>query len=69
MDSGRRRSGRSIGYAFDTIGADVVRAYASALNLPSIRLAEKAGMQLIERIERRSGDRTFWVVRYEIGRT
>ena len=25
-------------------------------------------MQLIERVERRSGDRTFWVVRYEIGR-
>jgi hypothetical protein len=32
-------------------------------------VAEKVGMQLIERVERRSGDRTFWVVRYEIGRT
>ena len=57
-----------IAYAFDTLGADVVRAYASALNLASIRVAEKVGMQLIERVERRSGDRTFWVVRYEIGR-
>jgi aminoglycoside 6'-N-acetyltransferase len=56
-----------IAYAFDTLGADVVRAYASALNLASIRVAEKVGMQLIERVERRSGDRTFWVVRYEIG--
>ena len=43
-----------------------MRAYASALNLPSIRVAEKVGMQLIERVERRSGDRTYWIVRYEI---
>lgn len=55
-----------ITYAFDTLGADVVRAYASALNLPSIRVAEKVGMHLIERVERRSGDRTYWIVRYEI---
>ena len=51
--------GALIAYAFDTLGADVVRAYASALNLPSIRVAEKVGMQLIERVERRSGDRTY----------
>src|SRR6185436_13490572 len=56
-----------IAYAFDTLGARVVRAYASALNLASIRVAEKVGMRLIERVERRSGDRRFWVVRYEIG--
>jgi RimJ/RimL family protein N-acetyltransferase len=46
-----------------------VRAYASAANLPSIRVAEKAGMHLVERIERRGGDRTWLVVRYEIRRT
>lgn len=55
-----------IAYAFDTLGADVVRAYASAENLPSIRVAEKVGMQLIERFERRSGDRVYSVVRYEL---
>jgi RimJ/RimL family protein N-acetyltransferase len=61
--------GALVAYAFDTLGADVVRAYASALNLPSIRVAEKVGMQLIERVEREAGGRTFWIVRYEIRRT
>ncbi len=55
-----------VAYAFDTLGADVVRAYASAENLPSIRVAEKVGMQLIERVERRYDDRVFEVVRYEL---
>jgi RimJ/RimL family protein N-acetyltransferase len=55
-----------IAYAFGTLGADVVRAYASAENLPSIRVAEKVGMQLIERVERRHGGRAFFVVRYEL---
>jgi RimJ/RimL family protein N-acetyltransferase len=58
-----------IAYAFDTLGADVVRAYASAENLPSIRVAEKVGMQLVERFERRYDDRVFYVVRYELRRT
>jgi RimJ/RimL family protein N-acetyltransferase len=55
-----------VAYAFGTLGADVVRAYASAENLPSIRVAEKVGMQLVERIERGSGDRARFVVRYEL---
>src|SRR5205823_4425890 len=45
-----------VAYAFDALGADVVRAYASALNLPSHRVAEKAGLRLIERFEGRDGD-------------
>ena len=57
-----------IAYAFDTLGADVVRAYASAENLPSIRVAEKVGMQLVERFERRSGNRVRYVVQYELRR-
>ncbi len=57
-----------IGYAFDTLDADVVRAFASAENLPSIRVAEKVGMHLVERLERHHGDRTRYVVRYEIHR-
>jgi len=57
-----------VAYAFDTLGADVVRAYASAENAPSIRVAEKVGMHLIERIEHRYGDETWFGVRYEVRR-
>jgi RimJ/RimL family protein N-acetyltransferase len=55
-------------YAFDRLGATVVRAYASAENLPSHRVAEKIGMRLVERIERRHGNERFFVVRYEVRR-
>jgi aminoglycoside 6'-N-acetyltransferase len=53
-------------YALDTLGADVVRAYASADNAPSIRVAEKAGMKLVERFEGRDGDEVWFAVRYEL---
>jgi RimJ/RimL family protein N-acetyltransferase len=52
-------------YAFETLGADVVRAYASAENAPSIRVAEKVGMRLVERFEHRDGDEVWHGVRYE----
>jgi RimJ/RimL family protein N-acetyltransferase len=48
--------GALLDYAFGTLGADVARAYASADNLPSIRVAEKVGMRLVERFEHRDGD-------------
>jgi RimJ/RimL family protein N-acetyltransferase len=54
-----------IDYAFRTLDADVVRAYASADNIPSIRVAEKAGMRLIERFPHRDEDGLWFVVRYE----
>jgi RimJ/RimL family protein N-acetyltransferase len=57
-----------VDYAFDTLGADVVRAYASADNTPSIRVVEKVGMHLIERLEHRSGNETWFGVRYEVRR-
>ena len=57
-----------IAYAFNTLDADLVRAYASAENLPSIRLAEKVGMRLAERFERRHEDEVWSGVRYEIRR-
>jgi len=57
--------GALVDYAFERLGADVVRAYASADNVPSIRVAEKVGMRLVERIERRSGNDVRYVVRYE----
>lgn len=54
-----------VGYAFERLGADVVRAYASADNVPSIRVAENVGMRLMERIEHRQGDEVWFGVRYE----
>ncbi len=57
--------GALVNYAFDTLRADVVRAYASVDNVPSIRVAEKVGMHLVERIEHRSGAEVWFGVRYE----
>ena len=56
-------------YAFDTLGAEVVRAFASAENLPSIRVAEKVGMRLAERFERTYDGETWQGVRYEVRRS
>jgi len=55
-------------YAFETLGAELVRAHASAENAPSIRVAEKVGMRLIERVEYREGDEVWHGVRYEVRR-
>ena len=55
-----------IAYGFSTLGAEVVRVYADADNLASIRVAEKSGMTLMERFEHRHGDETWWGVRFEI---
>lgn len=54
-----------VGYAFETLGADVVRAYASADNAASIRVAEHVGMRLIERFEGQDEDGRWFGVRYE----
>ena len=66
---GTEAVGALIDYAFNALGAEVVRAYADADNLPSIRVAEKVGMRLVERIERRYGGETWFGVRYEIRRS
>ncbi|MBI3648850.1 MAG: GNAT family N-acetyltransferase [Actinobacteria bacterium] len=60
--------GALVAYAFERLGADVVRAYASADNLPSILVAEKVGMRLVERFEHRYGDEVWFGVRYELRR-
>jgi RimJ/RimL family protein N-acetyltransferase len=60
--------GALVDYVLGTLGADVVRAYASADNVPSIRVAEKVGMRLIEKIEHRHGDEVWFGVRYERSR-
>ena len=54
-----------VAYAFETLGAELVRAHASAENAPSIRVAEKVGMRLVERFEHREGDEVWYGVRYE----
>jgi RimJ/RimL family protein N-acetyltransferase len=58
-----------IDYAFETLGAEVVRAYAGAENTPSIRVMEKVGMELIERFQGSDGEETWTGVRYEITRS
>ena len=55
-----------VDYAFDVLGAEVVRAYADADNIASIRVAEKVGMKLMERFEHQHADETWSGVRYEI---
>ncbi len=57
-----------VDYAFDALGAEVVRAYASEENEPSIRVAEKVGMRLVERLEHRYDDEVWYGVRYELRR-
>jgi RimJ/RimL family protein N-acetyltransferase len=57
-----------VDYAFDTLGVEAVRVHASALNAPSIRVAEKVGMHLIEKREYRDGDEVWYGVRYEVRR-
>jgi aminoglycoside 6'-N-acetyltransferase len=54
-----------VGYAFEALDAEVVRAYASAENTSSLRVAEKAGLVLIERFERTYEGETWQGVRYE----
>ena len=57
-----------VDYAFGTLGAEIVRAHASAANASSIRVAEKVGMRLVERVEYREGDEVWHGVRYEARR-
>ena len=57
--------GALVDYLFDVLGVDVVRAFASAQNVPSIRVAEKVGLTLAERFERAYGPEVWHGVRYE----
>lgn len=57
-----------VAYAFKALKADLVRAYASAENTPSIRVAEKVGLELVERFERTDGNQTWAGVRLEMPR-
>ena len=52
-------------FAFERLGAEVVRAHASGDNTRSHRVAEKLGMRLVERFRRTDGGETWYGVRYE----
>ncbi|HJS27805.1 MAG TPA: GNAT family N-acetyltransferase [Actinomycetota bacterium] len=54
-----------VDFAFERLGADVVRAHASGDNTRSHRVAEKVGMRLVERFRRTEGGETWYGVRYE----
>jgi RimJ/RimL family protein N-acetyltransferase len=58
--------GALVVYAFDTLGVEVVRAYAGADNIASIRVAEKVGLRLVERFEHHDGNEVWLGVRYEL---
>jgi RimJ/RimL family protein N-acetyltransferase len=55
--------GALVAYSFERLEAAVVRAYASAENVASTRVAEK-----VERFERRYGNEVWFGVRYELHR-
>lgn len=49
-----------VDYILDVLGADVVRAYADADNVASVRVAEKVGLDVIERFTGQEDDGTTW---------
>jgi aminoglycoside 6'-N-acetyltransferase len=54
-----------VGYAFDTLGADIARAYADAANAPSVRVGEKVGLVVVERFDGQHEGETWHGVRME----
>lgn len=57
-----------IAYAFDVLGADLVRIYADGDNVASHRVAEKSGLRLVERFRREEDGEVWYGVRYELPR-
>ncbi len=52
-------------YVFEVLGADIVRAYAGADNVASVRVADKVGLLVVERFEATDEDGTWHGVRME----
>lgn len=52
-------------YALDTLEADVVRAYADAGNVASVRVAANVGLLVVERFEENDADGSWRGVRME----
>jgi RimJ/RimL family protein N-acetyltransferase len=55
-------------YAFEVLGADVVRIYADGDNVASHRVAEKSGLRLVERFRHEEDGEAWFGVRYELSR-
>jgi RimJ/RimL family protein N-acetyltransferase len=76
MDPGAQNNGYAteavgalVDYAFDTLDAELVRAYAEASNVASVRVAEKVGLPVVQRFDEREDEQTWHVVRMERRRT
>jgi RimJ/RimL family protein N-acetyltransferase len=54
-----------VDYAFSVLGADLVRAYADAANVASVRVADKVGLAVVERFQASDDDGTWHGVRME----
>jgi RimJ/RimL family protein N-acetyltransferase len=57
--------GALVDYAFTKLEADVVRAYADAGNVASVKVAEKVGLLVVEHLEEPYGGGTWHGVRME----
>lgn len=55
-------------YAFGSLGATLIQAYALAKNTPSIRLMKRVGMHLAGRFEHKEDGEVWHGVRYELAR-
>ena len=54
-----------VGYAFDVLGADVVRAHADEENIASTAVMRKAGLAFVERWDHEEDGQIYHIVRYE----
>ena len=61
--------GALVDYAFDRLDADIVRAYADAANVASVRVGEKVGLVVVERFDGQHEGETWHGVRMERRRT
>jgi RimJ/RimL family protein N-acetyltransferase len=76
MDPGAQNNGYAteavgalVDYVFDTLDAELVRAYAEASNIASVRVAAKVGLPVVQRFDEREDEQTWHVVRMERRRT
>lgn len=58
-----------VDYVFDVLGAERIRIYADGDNVASHRVAEKAGLRLIERFRHEEDGQEWFGVRYELPRS
>jgi RimJ/RimL family protein N-acetyltransferase len=57
-----------VAYVFDVLGAERIRIYADGDNVASHRVAEKAGLRLMDRFRHEEDGEVWFGVRYELDR-